>query len=292
MAVHAFHPPAHRLSALVTGANRGLGLATAELLADLGYRVILTARNEAEGQARVQAIQRRHGPNRCEFVRVDMGQPADIQALLAHLRQDETLRDGVPHVVINNAGVCIKDEGNGVDASVLYRQTLAVNTWGPVALMEACLPTMQARGSGCIINVSSGDGELAYLHSVVAKRLRRADSLDDLRRYTDKVVEKQRQGAWPKGGGLAAVPWPAYAFSKAVLNTATRLAHAGLANDAARRPRVVAVCPGDVATAMCDVVTTEAFSPRQAAMDVVWAALHPRECPSGLFYRQRAVIDW
>lgn len=298
----AFTP---RISALVTGGNRGLGLATADLLAEMGYRVILTARNEEEGRARATDIQRRHGPDRCEFVPLDVSQPESIQALMTHLKQDEELREGVPHLWINNAGMCARDEeeaavleGSGGREGV-YRRTLAVNAWGAVALMEACLPGMRKRGFGCIINISSGDGELAYLHSVAAKRLRRIKSMGELRRYADRVASKQQQGLWPRGGGLAPVPWPAYCFSKAVLNTATRLMHAQTQEAAAeegrsgRRLRVLALCPGDVATSMCDDhAVDEAVSPREAALDVVWAALYPNECPGGFFYRHRRVIPW
>ena len=290
---------------MVTGANRGLGLATADLLAELGYRVILTARNEEEGRVRTADIQRRHGQDRCEFVPLDVGRPESIQALMAHLREDEELREGVPHLWINNAGMCVRDEDDAAaregsrGRDGVYRRTLDVNAWGPVALMEACLPGMQKRGFGCIINISSGDGELAYLHSVAAKRLRRMRSMGELRRYADQVASKQQQGIWPRGGGLAPVPWPAYCFSKAVLNAATRLLHAQTQEAAAeagrsgRRLRVLALCPGDVATSMCDDhAVEEAVSPREAALDVMWAALHPNECPGGFFYRHRRVIPW
>jgi hypothetical protein len=43
---------------------------------------------------------------------------------------------------------------------------------------------------------------------------------------------------------------------------------------------------------MCDVDPAEALSPRQAALDLVWVALHPRACPGGHFYRARERIEW
>lgn len=290
---------------MVTGGNRGLGLATAELLAEMGYRVILTARNVEEGQAHVMDIQKRHGQDRCEFVPLDVSQPESIQTLMAHLKQDKELREGMPHLWINNAGICVRDEDEAaaVDGSGgregVYQRTLDVNAWGPVALMDACLPGMQKRGFGCVINISSGDGELAYLHSLVAKRLREMKSKGTLRQYANRVASNQEQGLWPKGGGLAPVPWPAYCFSKSVLNTATRLMHAQTQETAAEagrnrlRLRVLALCPGDVATSMCDDdAVVDAVSPREAALDVVWAALHPDECPGGFFYRHRRMIPW
>ncbi len=43
---------------------------------------------------------------------------------------------------------------------------------------------------------------------------------------------------------------------------------------------------------MCDVDPSEALSPSQAALDLVWVALHPRDCPGGNFYRARERIEW
>lgn len=67
---------------------------------------------------------------------------------------------GVPDLMINNAGVCIRqgeeeaewdgegdDEGEGNARRAVYEQSLAVNTWGPVRLLtEVCLPRMRRRG--------------------------------------------------------------------------------------------------------------------------------------------------
>lgn len=88
-----------------------------------------------------------------------------------------------------------------------------------------------------------------------------------------------------------------------MINTATRLVHdqemTELIEREEGRPRsrkqvrVLALCPGDVATAMCDShAIDEALNPREAALDVLWAALHPEDCPGGYFYRQRQVIPW
>jgi hypothetical protein len=43
---------------------------------------------------------------------------------------------------------------------------------------------------------------------------------------------------------------------------------------------------------MCDIDPAEALSPQAAALDLVWVALHPRECPGGRFYRAREEIEW
>lgn len=43
---------------------------------------------------------------------------------------------------------------------------------------------------------------------------------------------------------------------------------------------------------MCDVDPAEALSPEQAALDLVWVALHPRDAPGGHFYRARERIEW
>lgn len=45
-------------------------------------------------------------------------------------------------------------------------------------------------------------------------------------------------------------------------------------------------------TGMCDVDPAEALSPEEAALDLVWVALHPRDAPGGHFYRARERIEW
>jgi short-subunit dehydrogenase len=69
-------------------------------------------------------------------------------------------------IIINNAGVCL--EGN--TASIL-QETLQVNCLFPAALSDAFISRVDAGKELIVVNVSSGDGELSYLHSDIARRI-------------------------------------------------------------------------------------------------------------------------
>ena len=131
---------------LITGANRGLGAATARALAERGYSVIVTARDLAKAQA--------VGAGVAEVL--DVADPESIRALHA--------RVGDVDVLINNAGV-IFDEGQSVlDISrEVVQTTMQTNFRGPLLLCQAFVPGMMRRRWGRVVNVSSGAGQLSTM---------------------------------------------------------------------------------------------------------------------------------
>lgn len=136
--------------ALITGAGRGIGAATARLLAGAGKAVVLAARTAAEIEAVAAEI--RAGQGAAEAVVCDVRDDAQVRAAVAAA---EAL--GPLDILINNAGVC--RPARLVDCSDEdFRATIEGNLHGVFFACRAALPGMLARGRGCIVNVASISG--------------------------------------------------------------------------------------------------------------------------------------
>jgi meso-butanediol dehydrogenase / (S,S)-butanediol dehydrogenase / diacetyl reductase len=134
--------------ALITGAGRGIGRATAEVFAAEGYTVILAERLPTLGRLAERAL-RRAGAT-AVFFRTDVAHPASVERTVrAALR-----RFGRLDCVVNNAGVLRPGPLVGLPLPQLERM-LAVNLRGPLVVSRAALPTMLRRRSGSIVNVAS-----------------------------------------------------------------------------------------------------------------------------------------
>lgn len=271
------------LTAVVTGANRGLGFALAERLASIGVCVLLTCRTG--GAACNEAVSRlaASGLTGIEAYEapLDVSDPSSRSTFVEYC----TRRGGVD-ILVNNAAVCM----TGWSPEVV-RSTFRTNVIGPTALARDLLPGMLQRRRGYVINISSGDGELVYLQSALQAELRAMpDEAALLRLLARLSPPRDAYGAAPAHG-----PTPAYSVSKAALNTATRLQEQRLRQSTSGGVWVGAVCPGDVLTRMCtdrDAATTA----EAAAADVLWLLeTQIRDggatLPSGRFWRARAQIE-
>lgn len=145
--------------ALITGASRGIGLATARLLASRGYRLVITARGERDlGQAAEQL--RAIAPGLCH-VAADMGDPAAVSGLMGLI----DAQCGRLDVLINNAGG--SHHGRPLDRIPWqdWDQTLRQNLTTTAVVCAAAVPLLKRQGSGSIVNVTSLAGRR---HSFVA----------------------------------------------------------------------------------------------------------------------------
>jgi NAD(P)-dependent dehydrogenase (short-subunit alcohol dehydrogenase family) len=138
-------------TALVTGANRGIGLEVGRQLADLGLSVILTARDRGLGEA--AAAELATGGRSVRFEALDVADPGAAAALAERLARDGVAVD----VLVNNAGVY--PAGRVLDTTdEAMAEALAVNYWGAFHCCRAFVPGMVAGGYGRVVNVSSGAG--------------------------------------------------------------------------------------------------------------------------------------
>ena len=138
--------------ALVTGASRGIGLATAGLLARLGARVAICSRHEEAVQKAAREIEQAGGGRVVALVG-DVGQEADAQRLVQQTVQELGRLD----ILVNNAGITrdtlllrMRDED--------WQEVLRVNLEGVFRVTRAALKAMVRQHYGRIVNVTSVAG--------------------------------------------------------------------------------------------------------------------------------------
>jgi len=261
-------------TALVTGANRGLGLETARQLAAAGFHVIVTSREAAAARAAVAALAKAKPAGSVAALELpfDVGDPADVTAGAEHLRATGTAID----VLVNNAGISM----NGFDVDVA-RGTTEVNFLGPLRVTEALLPLVPAGGT--IVMVSSGMGELSGVDDGLRARfsdpaLTRDQLVGLVEEFVaDVAAGRHRERGWPSSG---------YRVSKIALNALVRVWAPALE---ARQIIINAVCPGWVRTDMGGRGASR--SVEKGAASIVWAATRVGE-PTGGFFRDGRRIDW
>jgi NAD(P)-dependent dehydrogenase (short-subunit alcohol dehydrogenase family) len=133
---------------IVTGANSGIGKATAEALASAGARVVITARDEAKGNSAVAEIRDATGSDAVHLVVFDLADLASVRS-----GADEILEtfDRID-VLVNNAGVVLTDRTETADG---YEATLAINHLGPFLLTTLLTERLVASAPARVVNVAS-----------------------------------------------------------------------------------------------------------------------------------------
>lgn len=134
--------------ALVGGASRGIGRASAEALAAMGAEIICLARNEAALQAVVDALPREEGQRHC-WLSVDFDHPEALGDAIA-----PAIADGAVEIVINNTGGPPEGPAHTAtleDFRIAFNQHVICNQ----VVLQAVLPGMRAAGHGRIINIIS-----------------------------------------------------------------------------------------------------------------------------------------
>src|SRR6185503_8437536 len=133
--------------AIVTGASRGLGLAAAQRLHELGASVAVNVRDTARAEAAAKSIGARAIPV-----------PGDItgDGVPERIVKSTLDRFGRVDILVNNAAIArsTRFEQLSVDE---WRATLETNMTAPFLLMKAVLPAMKAQKYGRIVNISSSD---------------------------------------------------------------------------------------------------------------------------------------
>ena len=136
---------------VITGASRGLGLASAAYLYNQGWRVVAAMRSVDAGLERLRAeTGAAAGDPRLLGVKLDL---ADAESITAAARAIEDVV-GAPDVLVHNAGIAAAGMFEDTPARA-WDEIFETNVFGPIALTRALLPSMRAAGRGRIVVVSS-----------------------------------------------------------------------------------------------------------------------------------------
>ncbi|KAJ3670268.1 hypothetical protein LUZ60_010592 [Juncus effusus] len=277
--------------AVVTGANKGIGLEICKQLLERGVKVVLTARDKNRGQMAVKKLQQL-GAENIEFHQLDIADSASIASLKEFIENQFGRLD----ILINNAGVTgvemeagvIIEEGDAegvfnayIDTYEKAKESIDINYYGTKKMCEAFIPLLQLSESPRIVNVSSGFGKLQFIpgesikneirniNDLTTERLEEllASFLDDFKAGTH--IDK----GWPKAA------MPAYKVSKVGVCAYTRIL-------AKNYPSICTNCvhPGYVKTDMN--FNTGNVTVEEGASGPVMLAFLPDGSPSGQFYDQ------
>lgn len=140
-------------SVLVTGTSKGIGLETALAFSRAGYKVHATMRNPSQSPALAETAAREKLPITVSTMDVDSDQ--SVSRAIEAIHKDH----GPIDVLVNNAGV---ERAGSVEELPLadFRAVMETNYFGVIRCIQALVPPMRQRRSGCIINVSSVAGRI------------------------------------------------------------------------------------------------------------------------------------
>ncbi|MFI9818308.1 SDR family oxidoreductase [Saccharothrix variisporea] len=249
----------HRTVALITGANKGIGRATAEQLAALGLTVVIGARDAGRGEETAEALRASGGD--VHAVVLDVTDPATVADAAKWVEE----RFGHLDVLVNNAAItgsgqvsplaALDQVPSTVDVDMV-RRVFETNVFGVITVTNALLPLLRRSPAPRVVNLSSAAGSLSI--------------------------------AADPDGPLAGLPASAaYTPSKAALNALT----VQYANELRKEGVLVNLAdPGYVDTDIND--HNGHLTPAQGAAVVVRLATLPADGPTGGFFNADGPVPW
>jgi NAD(P)-dependent dehydrogenase (short-subunit alcohol dehydrogenase family) len=243
--------------ALVTGANKGIGLAIAQGLAAHGFTVLIGSRNLQNGHVAAQSI-----GSQAHALQLDVTDQASITTAAGRIRTEFGRLD----VLVNNAGVSHAGRPGLTFADILQTNSLTTtplddvrkvwetNVFGVIAVTQAMLPLLRQAPAARIVNIGSTGGSLAW------------NSAPD-------NAHRAMFGNYSASKSAAHAVTLAFAF--ALESTAIK---------------VNIVCPGHTATALNNF--SGARSVEQGAIRAVQMARLDVEVPTGTFSDEAGPVAW
>jgi NAD(P)-dependent dehydrogenase (short-subunit alcohol dehydrogenase family) len=142
--------------ALVTGANKGIGLETARQFGARGFTVLAGARDEARGLAAERAL--RADGAQARFVRLDVTDDASVRQAAGWIERQYGRLD----ILVNNAGIARGGPPSQTDLDAV-REVYEVNVFGVIRVINAMLPLLRRAPAARIVNVSSEVGSITSM---------------------------------------------------------------------------------------------------------------------------------
>jgi NAD(P)-dependent dehydrogenase (short-subunit alcohol dehydrogenase family) len=142
---------------LVTGANQGIGKATAIALAEQGANVVILSRNPEKGRAALNDVQAASRGGKAELLVADFASLADVRRAAAEFRASHKRLD----VLVNNAGLIVPERHLTLDG---IEETFGVNHLAPFLLTNELLDLLKASAPARIVNLSSEAHRGAKMH--------------------------------------------------------------------------------------------------------------------------------
>jgi len=140
-------------TALVTGANKGIGFEIVRELARMGFRVFLGARNPEAGRAAAGKL----NSKAVTFIEIDVSNADSIKRAADELARQTDRLD----VLVNNAGILLEYDKDALTITPeIFETTLRTNTLGPWLVAQTFAPLLRKSSAPRIVNVSSGGGQL------------------------------------------------------------------------------------------------------------------------------------
>lgn len=145
-------------TALITGANKGIGLSIAKGLGALGYQVWVGSRDAARGRAAVAELEGAGVDAR--HLLIDVADPGSVEAAALFLNRQLGSLD----VLVNNAGIALGFSNPPSEQPMdELKAVYEVNVFGPIRVTQAFLPLLKEAASARIVMMSSGLGSLGLV---------------------------------------------------------------------------------------------------------------------------------